>query len=157
VFTARYALSPYIKQIRSVFKGLIKEDCTFTAYCIYCEPYHCYNKQKLFLVQGNFDTFNSCTSRQQQAGIVVTLYTVSERRLVRISARTLMQLLADPSSRGVLPTAVCVWVWSSENKRRHLLWVRRSKDYGKTRNFMTVSVTRATQRTMTPERERKLE
>jgi hypothetical protein len=23
VFTARYALSPYIKQIRSVFKGLI--------------------------------------------------------------------------------------------------------------------------------------
>jgi hypothetical protein len=30
---------------------------------------------------------------------------------------------ADPSSRGVLPTVVCVWVWSNETKQpRHLLW-----------------------------------
>jgi hypothetical protein len=37
---------------------------------------------------------------------------------------------ADPSSRGVLPTVVCVWVWSSENKQPlHLPWVgRRGKD-----------------------------
>jgi hypothetical protein len=37
----------------------------------------------------------------------------------------------DHSSRGVLPAVVCVWVWSSENKRpRHLLWTgRRGKDY----------------------------
>jgi hypothetical protein len=34
----------------------------------------------------------------------------------------------DPSSRGVLPTVVCVWVWSSENKQpRHLLWVGRRR------------------------------
>jgi hypothetical protein len=38
---------------------------------------------------------------------------------------------ADPLFRGVLPTVVCVWVWSSENKQpRHLLWVgRRGKGY----------------------------
>jgi hypothetical protein len=38
---------------------------------------------------------------------------------------------ADPSPRGVLPTVVCVWVWSSENKQpQHLLWVdRKRKDY----------------------------
>jgi hypothetical protein len=43
---------------------------------------------------------------------------------------------ADPSSRGHLPTVVCVWVWSSENKQpRHLLWVgRRGKDYETKRN-----------------------
>jgi hypothetical protein len=38
---------------------------------------------------------------------------------------------ADPSSRGVVPTVVCVWVWSSENRKqpRHLLWTgRRGKD-----------------------------
>jgi hypothetical protein len=34
VFTARYALSPYIKQIRFVFKGLIKWDASITsAFC----------------------------------------------------------------------------------------------------------------------------
>jgi hypothetical protein len=38
---------------------------------------------------------------------------------------------ADPSSRGILPSVVCVWVWSSENKQpRHLPRVgRRGKDY----------------------------
>jgi hypothetical protein len=38
---------------------------------------------------------------------------------------------ADPPSRGILPTVVCVWVWSSENKQpRHLLWVGgRCMDY----------------------------
>jgi hypothetical protein len=42
---------------------------------------------------------------------------------------------ADPPSRGVLPTVVCAWVWSSENKQLwHLLWVgRRGK--GLKRNF----------------------
>jgi hypothetical protein len=38
----------------------------------------------------------------QQAGVVVTLYTVSERRLVQISARTLMKLFvvfASPSTK----------------------------------------------------------
>jgi hypothetical protein len=46
-----------------------------------------------------------------------------------VSFRSLRR--ADPSSRGVLPTVVCVRVWSSENKQpRHLLWVgRRGKDY----------------------------
>jgi hypothetical protein len=35
------------------------------------------------------------------------------------------------SPRGVVPTVVCVWMLSSENKQpRHLLWVgRRAKDY----------------------------
>jgi hypothetical protein len=43
---------------------------------------------------------------------------------------------ADPSSRAVLPTVVCVWVWSSEHKQpRHLLWIgRRGKDYETKRN-----------------------
>jgi hypothetical protein len=38
---------------------------------------------------------------------------------------------ADPSSRGVLPTVVCLWVWSSGTKQpRHLLWVvSRDKGY----------------------------
>jgi hypothetical protein len=39
---------------------------------------------------------------------------------------------ADPSSTGVLPTMMCVWMWSSEiteKKPRHLLWAgRRGKD-----------------------------
>jgi hypothetical protein len=37
---------------------------------------------------------------------------------------------ADPSYRGVLPTVVCVSVWSKENKQpRHLLCVgRRGED-----------------------------
>jgi hypothetical protein len=43
VFTARYALSPYIKQIRFVFKGLIAFKCYFprkerrdTSFCYKC-------------------------------------------------------------------------------------------------------------------------
>jgi hypothetical protein len=53
--------------------------------------------------------------------LLLVLCAVMERSLRR----------ADPSSRGVLPTMTCVWVWSSENKQsRHLLWVgRRGKDY----------------------------
>jgi hypothetical protein len=43
---------------------------------------------------------------------------------------------ADPSSRAVLSTVVCVWVWSIANKQpRHLLWTgRRGKDYETKRN-----------------------
>jgi hypothetical protein len=44
---------------------------------------------------------------------------------------------ADPSSRGVLSTVVCVWVWSSENKNPlQLLWTigRRGKEYDTKRN-----------------------
>jgi hypothetical protein len=32
VFTARYALSPYIKQIRFVFKGLIRGELHYAIY-----------------------------------------------------------------------------------------------------------------------------
>jgi hypothetical protein len=43
---------------------------------------------------------------------------------------------ADPSSREVLQTVVCVWVWSSDNKQpRHLQCAgRRGKDYETKRN-----------------------
>jgi hypothetical protein len=35
VFTARYALSPYIKQIRFVFKGLMVIDCQCHEYAVF--------------------------------------------------------------------------------------------------------------------------
>jgi hypothetical protein len=37
VFTARYALSPYIKQIRFVFKGLITNNSKFIEYNTFTE------------------------------------------------------------------------------------------------------------------------
>jgi hypothetical protein len=44
VFTARYALSPYIKQIRFVFKGLNSAEFAHSFYlCILC---HAHNKKK---------------------------------------------------------------------------------------------------------------
>jgi hypothetical protein len=38
---------------------------------------------------------------------------------------------ADPSSRGVLPTVMCAWVWSSDNKNPpRLLWTGRQRREG---------------------------
>jgi hypothetical protein len=54
-----------------------------------------------------------------------------------VRQRSLRQ--ADPLYREVLPTVVCVWVWSNENKQlRHLLWVGRSDtDYETNSHFKT--------------------
>jgi hypothetical protein len=49
---------------------------------------------------------------------------------------------AGPSSKGVLPTVVCVWVWSSANKQpRRLLWVgRRHNVYETKQQFVLCEV-----------------
>jgi hypothetical protein len=47
---------------------------------------------------------------------------------------------ANPSSWEVLPTVVCVWVWSSENKYPlHLLWTSRYKREGLRNETMNIS------------------
>jgi hypothetical protein len=62
VFTARYALSPYIKQIRSVFKGLMDNPYLFIAF-IYSVSDCCTDVCKIF-IPGLIRSYSFPTTKQ---------------------------------------------------------------------------------------------
>jgi hypothetical protein len=68
VFTARYALSPYIKQIRSVFKGLMCNTPTVKSNAVhgYCSKLNAYDIKILLTAESILKEKETNTKAKQQ-------------------------------------------------------------------------------------------
>ena len=79
VFTARYALNPYIKQIRFVFKGLTHEDTVGCALWFQKRQFSLYVKRRLLihLVQLlSYDRFIASSKTSSPHALLVLLFSI---------------------------------------------------------------------------------
>jgi hypothetical protein len=108
VFTARYALSPYIKQIRFVFKGLNDTpDWTPSHLAWHCDPVNlqllaakCYKRE----IWGSDSGFDEHSSHLGRYGHVDSSYHVSEERagsIFSVSSQTLKVEVLRSSEKSV--------------------------------------------------------